>query len=633
MSREKIEQAGFTPEQAAALTDLINDKDARIEALQAEIDALRQRQAPLLASFLREEIKTYLAGRGGFAGAHNPIVLDLICLEDVDPDLLTRRDLFLDKETLDRHYDQSFSRMGSIPANKAMRFINQVVVKLSALIGARFAGKVGVPAAVLTEALFLSVFAETQRLIPARHMARRIARIAGGETVLIPLPGTSFLYLHGADLEPFYLAAELQRRGVPVAFVLTDPSLARQARDEGALTFQFGPDPNLWRLPAVAEVPDGQAPAKGRAAVAGAGIRGFGYILPRLDNPIKFQSPPPLIMDQSYGEPQRAVLDAAHMPVLLYLPFRKVADSGRLGHIGAALACSLPHGDMGDFLISVLGGVVHGALQRMRKLVREDGITEAHICEHPFFETAVLAQAVRENGGTVTLWPHGWGVSWWGLTRHPGSARTVYSVDQTGAAIWRDRLPGTEVRVVSDLYLPRYRAPRPVVPDEPLNVVIVGNCYYLDRLPMIDRDSLEAISRKLYGALAGLPSDVRWTYRPRATADLQWQWNLAGRPADFSYTSVPPALLDLPNMIFLFPGLLSSALIEGINRGIPALIAREDPTIEDYLGSEVSDCVPQGDVEMIIAEIMRCRDPGYRQALVERQVAWCEATQLHWEGP
>jgi hypothetical protein len=268
----------------------------------------------------------------------------------------------------------------------------------------------------------------------------------------------------------------------------------------------------------------------------------------------------------------------------------------------------------------------------MRTLVRQEGITQAHICEHPFFETAVLSHAVRENGGTVTLWPHSWGLSWWGLPRHPGTVHTVYSVDRTGAGIWRERLPGTTVKVVSDLYLPRYRQPRPVVAGEPLNVVIIGNNYNVERLAMINRDSLEAVSRKLYAAFADFPADVRWTYRPRGTSDLQWQWGLAGHPADFSYTTVPPALIDLPNMIFLFPGLLSSALIEGINRGVPALIAREDATIEDYLGSEVGDCVPRGDVSFIVAEVMRCRDPDYRQALLDRQVAWCEATEMSWEG-
>jgi len=623
MSREKIEQAGFTPEQATLLTDLFRDKDARIEELRHLLDGL-------LAPLLRDEIRAWLAPRGGFKRARDPITFDLICLDMADPATLTRRDLFLDQKTLDQHYEDSFASMGSVPANKALRFVNQVAVALSERIGARLAGAGGLPRELLTEALFHPIIAEAARLIPARHMARRIARLAAGETVLIPLTGTRFTY---HELEPFYLAAELQRRGAAVSFISTDETVARRARDEGSVSLSIAPEPALWSLPPVSDAPDRGPPrAEGRAAIAGAGIRGFSYILRKLDDPIKFQSPLPHIMDRSIGEPHYAVLDSAHLPVLFNLPFRRVSGNGHLGRAGTLLACTLPHGDMGDFLFNALGGVVAGALNHMRALVRREGITEAHICEHPFFETAILAHAVRENGGRVTLWPHGWGVSWWGLPRHRGSAQAAYSVDQDGAAIWRQRLPDAEVRVVSDLYLPRYRAPRPVVRDEPLNVVIIGNCYNSARVPMLRKHSLETISRGLYQAFADLPDDVRWTYRPRGTEDLQWQWELAGRPADFRYTTVPPAIIDLPNMVFLFPGLLSSALIEGINRGIPALIAREDDTIEDYLGSEVGDCVPRGGVELVVSEIIRCRDPDYRQALVERQVAWCEDTQLKWES-
>lgn len=644
MSREKLEQAGLTPEQASALVELLKDGSAasvvaRLDALQAEVtalsakvEALQHLEAPVLAPLLRDEIRAFLAGSAKFKAPHLPITFDLICLDGIDPALLTRRDLFLDERTLDQHYEDGFSRMGAIPANKASRFVNRVLVKLSERIGARFAAKTGLPAALLSEALFFSISTETVRLVPARHMARRLARLAAGETVLIPLPGTGFTYLSGKQLEPFYLAAELQRRGVAVAFVSSDPALARQAREDGEIALRFEPDPALWNLPPLPDAPEAAPAPPGRAALVGAGIRGIAYILRKLGDPIKFQSPAPHIMDPSIGEPDYAILDANHLPVMLNLPFRQKPAAGHLGRLGIVLGCSLPHGDMGEYLISVLGGVINCTLERVRKLVRRHGITEAHICEHPFFESAILAHAVREAGGTVTLWPHSWGVSWWGLARHPGTAQEAYSVDRSGAAIWRQRLPDAKVHVVSNLYLPRYRAHRPVVPGEPLNVVIIGNMHNNERLPMIDRASLESISRKLLAGFAELPADIRWTYRPRGTPDLQWQWELAGRPADFSYTTLPPVLIDLPNMVFLFPGLLSSALIEGINRGVPAIVAREDQTIEDYLGSDLPDCVPMGDVAFVMGELLRCRDPVYRQALVDKQVAWCESAELNWEG-
>jgi hypothetical protein len=323
----------------------------------------------------------------------------------------------------------------------------------------------------------------------------------------------------------------------------------------------------------------------------------------------------------------QTLVDPDHLPVALQLPFQRVEGGGPFG---AFLSGALPHGDLGAFLMSVMAGVVSYALIRTREFVRQHNITEAHICEHPFFESAILAHAVREAGGKVICWPHGWGLSWWGLPRLPGTVDEVYSVDESGAKEWRKQLPDAKVRVISDLYMPRYKGPRPAILSEPLNVVLIGNSYANDRLPLINRASLEQISRKLFRALGQLPPDVKWTYRPRGTEELQWQWALAGHPPDFPYTQVPPVLIDLPNMVFLFPGLLSSALIEAIGRGIPSLIAREDPTIEDYIGCEHPPTVPTGDVDFIITEILRCRDPIYRNQLHEQQVAWCEETQLRW---
>jgi hypothetical protein len=292
---------------------------------------------------------------------------------------------------------------------------------------------------------------------------------------------------------------------------------------------------------------------------------------------------------------------------------------------------TFPRSDYGAYLIHVLGGMITAAYQRTKELVRRHHITEAHICEHPFIESAILAQAVREEGGRVVMWPHGgWGMSWIGFPPRPGTVHGVYAANESTAAMWREVLPGAEVNVVSELCFSQCSERRPAVPSKPLEVVVIGTPYCIGRVPLIDRQPYEETCIRLYRSLALLAPDVQWIYRPKERYDLYQQWILNGLSPDFRQSTLPPSTIDLPNMVFLFPGLLSTAFIEGICRGIPSLIVREDPTIENYIATVTPPCVPIGDVPFAIEEVKRCQDPAYRQALVDRQQEWCNKTQLRW---
>jgi hypothetical protein len=242
--------AGFSDAQLQILTKILGDKHAETAALneavsrlQAALELVRQRietgfddltaeaatlaaasaelkqvQMSMLGPYGRDEIKYQLAARRRtFASPQQRIGFDLICVDLPDPSVLTRRDLYLDDQTLDRHYADSYERIGVIKTNSTWRFVNRGVVRMSRMLGRRFAASLNLPAELLTESLFYSIANELPRLIPARHLARRLARLSGGEPVLIPLNKKTFTYICGHELEPFYLAAELQRLRVPVA--------------------------------------------------------------------------------------------------------------------------------------------------------------------------------------------------------------------------------------------------------------------------------------------------------------------------------------------------------------------------------------------------------------------------------
>lgn len=645
MTLEELKEAGFADEQAALLNRIVASVQSdlasvqsrlqrKIQVMEAENRALSATLADYRALLSapdlvrrRAAIASYLSGQQRrFDSSRQPIAFDFICTDLADPSSLTRRDLFLDEAALTRHYADTSDRLGWVKANQAMNFINRLAFRLSQRLGRRFATRLNLPADLLVEAFFYSVWSELCRIIPARHLARQIARHAVGECVVIPLSSLTFFYLAGRDFEPFWLAAELQRRKVPVAFVYSDTGIAEAAKAEGRLVLRFEPNKETWTVPKFAD-PSGDPPPAGRAAVVGAGIRGFSYIMRQLGDPLRIHSP--YIMDRSFGAPDEAVIDRNHLPVALTIPILRQGEEADAGSM-IFLACRLPHGDLGEYLLTVLGGVIVAALAHAREVVKRHGLTEAHICDHPFIESAVLAQAVRENGGKVALWPHGWGPSWRTFLRPQGSVDRIYCLDQPAAAVWRQQLPGVPVKVISNLYLPRYSHPRQVVASEPLTVIVIGNEVVFDRTPIIDRKPLEDSYRRLFRALTAMEPEVHWLCRPRSTANLNWLWSLAGNSPDFRYTTHAPMVVNAPNMLFLFPAQLSSAIFEGLGRGIPSLLVREDETVEDYVGVDIPPCLPAGSVEDTVQEITRCLDPGYRQSLLDRQLGWYE-TLVNWD--
>ncbi len=218
-----------------------------------------------------------------------------------------------------------------------------------------------------------------------------------------------------------------------------------------------------------------------------------------------------------------------------------------------ALSASLPHDDLAEYLLSVLGKCTQAAFEKARQLVAAYHLTEAHVCDHPFFDSALVAHAVRENGGTVTLWPHSCNPAFPGL-RRPGSVDAVHCVLASAARVWKAQLPDVALSVTSDLWLPRFSGVREVVIDEPLTVVLVANEMISGRVPVLDRGPLEETYRKLFRALSPLAPNVRYVCRPRSNANLQWLWELSGRATDFQYTGMAPSVIALPNMVFLFPG-------------------------------------------------------------------------------
>jgi len=602
----------------------------RVSVLEAEVRALALAMAGtetalemLRAAHLAAEIRSFLASqavrRPAPASGPKPFTIELICCAGAEGAKVTRPDLFLDDQRLDSLYAQSIPGIGAVKPNRTALFIEALTGRISRRLARRYAGRLKISPDLLTEAWLHAVEMELWQLVSVRHLARSIAATAGDMPVVIPLPTTRFSYLsHGGEgrgIVLFYLAAELQRRGVNVGFLCTDPEMIRGAR--GVLPLRFEPHRDLWVPGAVssaAPVPSGEP----RGVLVAAGIRGVHHILDRHPELLKIQSS--YVFDPSFGLPQEAVIDVHHLPVALTIPLSEAAGVDFSGG-GRVFSVTLLQPDLGEYLCAALGGATVAAAKRAEEIAQRHNLTEAHICDHPFFEAAIVAHAVRARGGRVVLWPHGGNPSlpW---VRKPGSVDAVYCALNSMAETWRAVLPGTPVTVVPYLWLPRYRGPRPHDGSAPLSVVIISNECSYSGLDLMDRSTIEQSYRNLFQKLDGLSPEVRYLCRPRSQINLNWLWRLSGHRPDFGVSPLGPMLIDLPNMVFLFVGQLSSAVFEGIGRGIPSLYVRADPDVEEYAVTAIPDCLPTGSVDLIIDQISRCTDPDYRQRLTERQVAW-----------
>lgn len=78
--------------------------------------------------------------------------------------------------------------------------------------------------------------------------------------------------------------------------------------------------------------------------------------------------------------------------------------------------------------------------------------------------------------------------------------------------------------------------------------------------------------------------------------------------------------IERPNLIYVTVSFGSTALLEGLSRGIPCMIVREFP-IEDYTGIDPK-FIPVADVKAIVDQIAQCRDLGKLEALARRELAW-----------
>jgi hypothetical protein len=535
-----------------------------------------------------------------------------------DGALAGRGALLLDDDALDRHLLALGDKVGAMPVHIGSRFSQRVARRFGLALAPSQATRLGMRAELLIDAWYFPIWSELCTLIPLRHVARRVARLAAGKVILIPLnpgPRHYLTYWDRSGLEPFYLAAELRRRGMPVAFM---SRIAPTGRRQNTVTLRLLPHP-AWQPPYL------QRPADqgGGAVVVPAGMRGIDTVLARAGHPVLAASSfaAPIPCDFTVTDP-RVCLPMVELR-LRVRPASIVAQPNPLN--GRARPARL---GLGAWLARVLGPATAAAAAQMRRQIKAHGLSEAHLCDHMFWESAIVAHAVREAGGRVVLWPHSSNAVHVGA-RSPGGVALVHCATRSASRAWQVRFPEVPCRIVSEIILRPCPMPRPLTPSQPITVVVIAGSHSLNRLPVISYGGHIESYRRLFHGLSACAPGVGFMCKAKAPWEsIEWLRSLADPSTVLRETQEAPTRIDLPNLIYVSVSFGSTALLEGLARGIPCMIVREIP-VEDYtaIGPEV---FPVGSVEMVLARLRECQDFSAFRAMAEAQLAWY-AEETHFD--
>jgi hypothetical protein len=557
------------------------------------------------------------------SGRRNRSAIFVLVAEDpeatVEP--IPRGEFIIDRPTLERHFESIRSRLGHVPARIGSRFSRAAALKFARRLGRKHAEKIGISAVALSDAWYFSIWTEFCTLIPIRHVARRIAKLAGDELLLIPIDARDRRYLSfwaPNDIEPFFLAEALRKEGANVCFYLATRTACQAALTAGEFSIRFRASA-AWdsQPPRPAERP----PRSG--ILVPQGIRSIDKIRSRTGYPLIVGEENALWGGDWVGN----LFRQGAAPHDVSLDFVRCLTPRALGEGLSLFKAELRCRDLGEQLFGTIGDATKAAAFEPKRVVEESGANEAHVCDHLFFQSALIAYAVGERGGAVTIWPHSSNAVHLDARQCQPPDRAI-CVTRSTAAQWRSRYPATDVRIESELLIKRPVAPQSFNPIEPIHVVIMAGANALLRMPIIDQTSHEESYRRLFARLESLGEGFRFVIKPKPIWETaEWLESLLPQLSRATTTSIPPSEIDLPNMIFLTVSLGSATILEGIGRGIPSMVVRETEA-EDYINFDRS-CVPVGTVDQIIENLRGCADRTILNELTVKQIEWLER-ELHF---
>ncbi len=511
--------------------------------------------------------------------------------------------------------------------------------EVSAEYARRFADRPLLEADALGEAVLFFVFHELCLYEPMKRLAEDIAAQDDSSPVFIEGPTDTYRYIDGysfSDFDVLYLYFELRRRGV-------NAFLCRYHHGDPPSKPKLRFVPGVRSLLPRGEVQRTSDSTNPRVLVP-AGIRSVRRVVGALGQTLVYSSGS-VVKEFAYDRSLRQQFpiepQASFHPSLTQLPeFRFDLWPAAVLHgvplhpadgleptarieVSAELG-----GDWLTWLDRALHDYLSGLSARAFAQVAAREIEEVHVCDHLFTDAVLFANAVKANGGRVVLWPHSANPVHVN-ERRAESFDEVHAVTQAGCEQWRKRFPEMKVTHSPSVMLdPPTRNTR-VDESLPLSVVIIGGRSVLRHMPILDRDLHEKSYRDLFAGLEKLKKkhSLNVFFKPRGHTGEHEMWlaQLIGSSDQWERVLEHPLRMDLPNMLFVSVSMGSSALLEGLSRGIPGLVVRDFP-VRDYTTLD-ADTFPTGRVGEMLDTIAACCRPGGYEALLEHELKYY-ATEL-----
>lgn len=462
----------------------------------------------------------------------------------------------IDSDELNAKWEDAFTKkVGAVPLRRAYRNTERVAHRVAQRLAASASAETNVSTQGLTAAWFHPILAELSTLLPIRQLARRIANQHAGKPIAIRLKTRQLTALdtwYENDIEPIYLAVELRRRKATVLLFI-------ESDGEPLLTFQLS---KVW-LPkgypqfssdrSFTSVMSKNAIRRPEFTAAQTGIS-------RRHRPGIFQ------FDRLFG------FYRGLKPLSL-----RLLDGPRFGPVKTyAAPPDVP--SLNQAFSELFVPLTQKAGRWIRtKLEGRKGLS-VHIADHASFEGGLLAGEVLRNGGRIFLWPHSANAVQTDLHSSGGVARITVAARSTGAA-WAAKFGSEKIVVEPDSILPNTSEAPAYNDAKPVHVVLFAGAHALRRLPLIDykshRETWAQVLKQLQDAKIELTVKHKSIWETR-----EWIANLAEKPEQVRFSDVHANKLDLANMVFLSISLTSTAIFEGIARGIPGMVIRDFPVDE-----------------------------------------------------
>jgi hypothetical protein len=445
------------------------------------------------------------------------------------------------------------------------------------LLAKRYSEGWQIPGEVLSQALLLPIWTEIRTLLACRHVARELA-IGTNSRFLIPVRSTRFVcfnYWGASDVASLYLAHELQRRGLDVALICED------AATGSSLDFTFVPSRAIQPLVQLWPFSLGK---KAPVLICEAGIRqsktGAAFVTSGLRLRQHHTMGRSLFGDALYSpfsRPRQAPLT---------ITLEKSDNDGEVRCYRGAFPSKFAHRVLESFWANAAQKGWKNALALVKR--RETG--HAFVCDHHFFESAIAAGAIKANGGKVTILPHS-SVPVHLPFRTSGSFDAAIAVMQTGAKEWATAFPDKRIDAQPNRMLPPLSGKTCFDPTEPLTVVMIAGAHRLGALPLMKIATHKQTWQDFLAVPAALQSEIKLVFKPKpGWEDQVWferEFPASSIPVRCTFEQSTIAELNYPNMVFVCMTTASSAILEGIARGVPALIA-SDQSAENYIAVEDS---------------------------------------------